>query len=73
MDKINYAPRVLRNLREICEAMGVGRELVRKWVLQGAPIAVEGSGKKTRYSAELAALQAWRLIHARSTVPRETR
>ena len=56
-----YAPLVLRNMEEICEVMGVGRKTVREWVERGAPIAVEGLGGRTRYSAEAAALQDWRI------------
>lgn len=54
-------PKILRSMREICDEMGVGEKTVRKWVLLGAPVAVEGEGSKTRYSAEAATLQAWRL------------
>ena len=65
MLRISYVPKVLRNLQEICEEMGVGEKIVRRWAAQGAPIAVEGKGKKVRYSAEAAKLQAWReLSHA---------
>jgi len=55
-----YMPRILRSMREICDATGVGEKTVRAWVGRGAPIAVEGQGTRTRYSAELAALQFWR-------------
>lgn len=55
-----YAPRILRNLLEICVVMGVGRETILRWVDEGAPIAVEYQGKKPRYSCEAGALQAWR-------------
>lgn len=55
-----YAPCVLRSMTEICEAFGVGSKTVKAWVEKGAPIAVEGRGKKTRYSAEAARLQGWR-------------
>lgn len=53
-------PRILRNLREICEEMGVGPKVVRRWVACGAPIAVEGGKKNIRYSAEMTRLQIWR-------------
>lgn len=56
-----YAPRVLRSMTEICEAFGVGSKTVKAWVGKGAPIAVEGDEKNTRYSAEMARLQAWRI------------
>lgn len=51
---------ILRNLDEICVHMGVGRERVKRWARQGAPIAIEGFGRQRRYSAEAGALQAWR-------------
>ena len=47
-----YAPRILRSLSEIKEAFGVGDRQIKLWVRQGAPIAVEGEGRKVRYSAE---------------------
>ena len=55
-----YAPRVLRSMAEICEALGVGPKTVRAWVEKGAPIAVEGEGGNSRYSAEMVRLQVWR-------------
>ncbi len=58
--QVVYVPKVLRNMAEICEAMGVGTKTVKKWVEQGAPIAVEGEGRKIRYSSEMVKLQAWR-------------
>ena len=57
---VSYTPKVLRNMAEICEEMGVGPKTVKKWVEQGAPIAVEGDGRKVRYSSEMVRLQAWR-------------
>ena len=57
-------PRILRNLREICEEMGVGPQTVKKWVRQGAPIAVEGEGSRQRYSAEGGQVQAWRIARS---------
>ncbi|MDE6734623.1 MAG: MerR family transcriptional regulator [Desulfovibrio sp.] len=57
---ITYTPKILRNLAEICEAFGVGEKTVKAWVKQGAPIAVEGDARNTRYSAEIARLQLWR-------------
>ena len=59
--QVAYQPKILRSLSEICEEMGVGEKAVRDWVRQGAPIAVEGEGSRTRYSAEAGMLQAWRL------------
>lgn len=58
--EIAYQPRILKNLTEICAEMGVGVETVKKWIDQGAPIAVEYQGAKPRYSAEACELQAWR-------------
>lgn len=60
---IVYVPTPLRNMEEICKALGVGKKQVRLWVEEGAPIAIEGEGVKTRYSAELARLQFWRETH----------
>lgn len=62
---ITYTPKILRNLAEICEAFGVGAKTVKAWGKQGAPIAVEGDGRRVRYSAEMVRLQEWR-IHAAS-------
>ena len=55
-----YAPMILRSLAEIKEAFGVGERQIKLWVQQGAPIAVEGEGRKVRYSAEAVRLQVWR-------------
>ena len=60
-----YNPRILKSLIEICAEMGVGKETVREWIDQGAPIIVEQDGCRTRYSAALAALHSWRLAQAR--------
>ncbi|MBB5143937.1 MerR family transcriptional regulator [Desulfovibrio intestinalis] len=60
--QVSYVPKILRNMAEICEEMGVGEKTVKAWVQKGAPIAVEGDGRKVRYSAEMARLQAWRII-----------
>ncbi|MEG2140892.1 MAG: MerR family transcriptional regulator [Bilophila sp.] len=60
MAVIVYAPTILRSMEEIKKAFGVGDKQIRAWVEQGAPIAVEGEGKKVRYSAELVRLQLWR-------------
>lgn len=57
---VAYVPCILRTMAEICEAMGVGQKTVKKWVAQGAPIAVEGDGRRKRYSAEMATLQGGR-------------
>ncbi|MBD5608522.1 MAG: MerR family transcriptional regulator [Desulfovibrio sp.] len=61
-------PVILRSLMEICVQMGVGPETVRRWRDEGAPIALEGSGGKTRYSCEAAELQAWRLKRSRENI-----
>ena len=61
MDKSVYNPRIMRNLVEICAEMGVGKETVKAWIDQGAPIVIEKDGNRTRYSAELVALQNWRI------------
>ena len=60
--QVSYVPKILRNMAEICEEMGVGEKTVKAWVKRGAPIAVEGDGRRVRYSAEMARLQAWRTI-----------
>lgn len=57
---VAYVPHILRSMKEICVAFGVGQKTVRAWVQQGAPIAVEGQGRRARYSAEVARLQCWR-------------
>ena len=48
-------------MAEICEEMGVGEKTVKLWVKRGAPVAIEGEGRRVRYSAEAARLQAWRV------------
>ena len=58
---IVYQPKVLRSMREICEEMGVGEAVVKRWIAEGAPVAVEGQGRRRRYSAEMLMLQAWRV------------
>ncbi len=55
-----YVPVPLRSMAEICDRLKVGPKMVKAWVRQGAPIAVEGDGAKVRYSAELARLLLWR-------------
>lgn len=59
--KIVLTPQIMRSLKEICYVFGVSEETVREWKDSGAPIVTEGSGVKTRYSAEVNALQVWRL------------
>ena len=58
---VTYHPKFLRNMREICEEMGVCSKTVKKWVKQGAPLVIEGQGKKTRYSTDTIHLQCWRV------------
>lgn len=69
---IAYAPKILRNLEEICAEMGVSAKAVRRWASDGAPIAVDGSGNKARYSAEAAALQAWRVAQSTAAIQAES-
>lgn len=57
---VSYSPKILRSLAEIKEVFGVGERRIKLWVRQGAPIAVEGEGRKMRYSAEAIRLQVWR-------------
>ena len=57
---VAYQPKILRNMREICDEMGVCSKTVKKWVQLGAPIVIEGQGKKMRYSTETIQLQCWR-------------
>lgn len=59
--QVSYVPKILRNMAEICEEMGVGEKTVKAWVKRGAPIAVEGDGRNIRYSSESARLQNWRI------------
>ncbi len=59
--QVSYMPKILRNMAEICEEMGVGEKTVKLWVKRGAPVAIEGEGRRVRYSAEAARLQAWRV------------
>lgn len=61
-----YAPKILRSLAEIKEAFVVGERQIKLWVRQGAPIAVEGEGRRMRYSAEAVRLQVWRESLSRS-------
>lgn len=58
---VAYTPHILKTIGEICDAFGVGEKIVKQWAAAGAPIAVEGLGGRTRYSAEAAALQDWRI------------
>ncbi len=49
------APKHLRSLAEICKTYGKGRESVKKWYSEGAPIAFDGFS----YFSEYHALQNW--------------
>ena len=60
MDQITYMPKMLRSMAEIRREFGVGDKVIKGWVDAGAPIVVEGTGYKTRYSAEVLRLQLWR-------------
>lgn len=70
MEQVTYVPKILKSMREICEEMGVGEKVVRRWVSCGAPIAVEGQGTKARYSAELMRLQLWRELSKKEQADR---
>lgn len=59
-----YSPKILKNMIEICAELGVGKDTVRQWIDMGAPICVEGSESKPRYSAEARELQEWRRKNA---------
>lgn len=60
--QVSYVPKILRNMAEICDEMGVGKATIKAWVKAGAPITVEGAEKKMRYSAETMQLQSWRKL-----------
>ena len=59
--QVDYVPKILKNMVEICEVFGVGRATVQTWIREGAPVVVENGSRKPRYSAECNALQAWRV------------
>lgn len=59
-NRVIYSPTPLNSMNEICRVLGVGPKRVKNWIRQGAPIAVEGVGPKTRYGAELGRLMLWR-------------
>ena len=56
-----YEPRILHTAEDIASAMGVSTERIKEWSLQGAPILVEGEGKRRRYRAEVMELWQWRI------------
>ncbi len=70
--QVAYVPKILRNMTEICKEMGVSAKIVRRWAADGAPIVLDGSGNKVRYSTEAAALQAWRVAQSTAEVPAES-
>lgn len=63
---IGYIPQLLFSRKEIRDAFQVGDDTVTRWIEQGAPIVVEGRGNNVRYCAEVAALQAWRVVTNRA-------
>ncbi|MBO6171558.1 MAG: MerR family transcriptional regulator [Desulfovibrio sp.] len=63
-----YSPDILASMAEICKRFKVGEKQVRAWYKAGAPIAVDGEGSKTRYSAEAMRLQMWREEQSRNLV-----
>ena len=58
---VSYIPTLLFGLGAIADAFRVSPERVKRWIEQGAPVVVDGEGGSRRYTAELAALQAWRV------------
>ena len=54
-------PEIINSLAAIAERFGRDERLVKAWYKEGAPIACEGRGNSARYSAEVNALQAWRV------------
>lgn len=65
--KVIYTPKILTSLRDICHEFAVGERCVRKWIREGAPIAVRGTRNGLRYSAELMQLHNWLLNGRRKT------
>lgn len=59
-DAVIYQPEILPSMAAICKRFNVGEKQVKFWLSSGAPIAIEGDGNKTRYSAESMRLQLWR-------------
>ena len=60
MKTVVYLPKILRSMAEIRNEFSVGEKQVKAWVDAGAPIVVEGTGYKARYSTEALRLQVWR-------------
>lgn len=75
---ITLAPEHLPSLRAITKKFKVAPDVVKRWQLMGAPIAIEqtGDAKVLRYSAEYNALQSWRVGSrgpaCKRTVPAES-
>lgn len=55
ISSVVVASKHLGNLDEICKTFGKGKETVKAWYANNAPIAFDGK----RYSAEYNVLQAW--------------
>ena len=51
--------KALTSLREICQAFGQGEKTVKRWAKDGAPIRIEGEGRRCRYLAEEGKLWEW--------------
>ena len=62
------APKHLSSLQAICDEFKAGRDTVKRWWADGAPIAVDydGKGNPCRFSAEYNELQAWRVNQSRN-------
>lgn len=56
----------LHSKKIIAEVFKVREETVLEWADDGAPIAVEGSGFKRRYSANYYDLQNWRVSRSKT-------
>lgn len=62
---IAYSPRMLVGLKNITSYFNVGQDTVYRWLDEGAPIIVEHSRGKPRYTAEAMLLYHWRLGRSR--------
>lgn len=58
---------IIRGIRNIAREMGVCAKVVRRWAREGAPVAYErdGAGRPIMWTADIAALQAWRVARTR--------
>lgn len=63
-----YKPDILACMAEICERFKVGEKQVKAWCRAGAPIAIDGEGRKVRYSTETMRLQMWREAQSKNLV-----